>query len=219
MENCLEFLNVFRISVTSTESYARGGHQKMHFVQDFRYSHGILRMGRWAKNAFCLRIQSQTRNAQGGGRKMHFWGFQLQPQNMFLLFVLSSRERKASQVAVWPRAGMFHFSLFPLFFLFSFFIFFSRACAWRGNPKRPRLLGRKLTIKNAHHVAGHLTIENHGLLDPKSLRLRVWHLGKFIERHPWNQSLPRNNIIVISFGTAYVLALILVLCPSLRRTA
>ena len=44
------------------------------------------------------------------------------------------------------------------FFHFSFpsqqNLFFSRACAWRGNPKRPRLLGRKLTIKNAHHVAG-----------------------------------------------------------------
>ena len=62
------------------------------------------------------------------------------------------------QTITWPYCENFSF-----FFLF---LLFSRARAWRGTPKRPRLLGRKLSIKNAHHVAGHLTIEYHGLLVP-----------------------------------------------------
>ena len=53
--------------------------------------------------------------------------------------------------------------------------FFARMCLERKSEETigPRLLGRKGTIKNAYQMAGQLTIENHGLLVPDSLRLRV----------------------------------------------
>ena len=80
------------------------------------------------------------------------------------------------------------------FFLFLRFIFFSRACARRGNPKRPRLLGRKLTIKNAHHVAGHLTIENHGLLVPNKFPLLTGFARSDQTPRKAEQTLPRGEL-------------------------
>ena len=83
-----------------------------------------------------------------------------------------------------------------IFVLFAFVRTFLKRKSEKTKIARPKI------NKNAQHVAGNLTIENHGLLIPNSLRLRVC-----------------KKIIATNFSTANFLALIFVLYPRLRKTA